>query len=93
MNTALAYLAGLLKTEPTRVFGVLRVVLAASVVLGLHVSVEQKAAWLSIIAAIEGLFTSQNRAKVVPSQTIEDAGHSVADIKADAKANREAGTT
>ncbi len=87
----IAYLRNLLRTEPTRLFGLGRVLIASSVVLGLHLTVEQKAAWLAIIGALESVFTSQNRAQVIPTQTVEDAGHSVGQIVADAKANREAG--
>ncbi len=82
----------LMKTEPTRLFGVLRVVIATSVVVGLHLTVEQKAAWLSIIAAVEALFTSKNRGAVVSQQTVEDAGHTVKSLTDDAAAARDAGT-
>ncbi len=82
----------LMKTEPTRLFGVLRFVIASSVVLGLPLTAVQQGAWIAVIGAVESLFTSKNRGAVVSQQTVEDAGHTVKGLQKDAKENREAGT-
>jgi hypothetical protein len=77
--------------EPSLVTGVITALLALLVAFGLPITPEQKTAVLGIIGPVYAILAALNvRRKVVPKQTIEDAGHSPAVIVAQAEANKAA---
>jgi len=79
-----------LSGQPTAYAEVVRQVLIWAGAMGfIHMTPEQQGLTLSMVSALLAVVVW---AKVMPTQTIEDAGHNVTKIKQDAAANVAAGT-
>lgn len=77
-----------LQAEPVAIVNAVRLIILAGITFGLNITPAQL---LASMTALEAVLTLATRHAVIPTRTVEDAGHSVPQMKVDAQANRDAG--